>query len=166
MSHYNQQGYGFSGYGTTHANESSAGFISGQSGAPYGRNKQTSKWLKFGLPALVLALIAGGVVVAVILTRKKSSDSDSSSSSGSGSSSGNAKNAAIFPTATNSQFSVPIYPSATNTALYTEPTFASSKASVWPSDSFAPSNPSVKSVRPDRPRLIAPRTSGPRSPSS
>ncbi|KAF7320126.1 Heparinase ii iii family protein [Mycena kentingensis (nom. inval.)] len=158
MSHYNynqNSGYGTANY-TNHANESSAGFISGgQSSAPYGQKKKTSKWLKFGLPALILVLIGGGVAAAVILTRKKSDD-EASSSSGSGSSAGSAKNAAILPTATNSQYMIPIYPSTTNTALYTEPTFSSSKTSLWPDDSFAPSSPNVLSVRPDRPRIIAP----------
>jgi hypothetical protein len=46
----------------------------------------------------------------------------------------------------------------TNTAAFTSPTFGASGNSAlsWPVDSFKPSNPSATSVRPDRPRIIAP----------
>ena len=46
----------------------------------------------------------------------------------------------------------------TNTAAYTTPTFhpSSNDALAWPDDPFKPANPQVTTVRPDRPRLIAP----------
>jgi hypothetical protein len=46
----------------------------------------------------------------------------------------------------------------TNTAAFTSPTILSSTKPglSWPQDSFQPTNPDVLTVRPDRPRLIAP----------
>lgn len=131
--------------------ESSVGFI-----APQARTKKrTSNWIKFGIPALLLVLIAGGVVGAIIATRKNKGSS-SAASSGTGTGSSNLDTDGIFATATNSEFMMPVYPSTTNTALFTTPTFLPNAASAWPSDSFAPANPSVLTVRSDRPRLIAP----------
>lgn len=60
-----------------------------------------------------------------------------------------------FPTATNSLFMVPIYPTETS-AAYSKPQFNDPAASGWPTDSFKPASPKPTSVRPDRPRLIAP----------
>lgn len=46
----------------------------------------------------------------------------------------------------------------TNTAAFTSPTFlaAADSSLAWPKDPFQPKKPTVLSVRPDRPRLIAP----------
>ncbi|CAK5267623.1 unnamed protein product [Mycena citricolor] len=122
--------------------------------------KRTSKWIKVGIPILVI-LIAVGVVVGILVSRHKSgsasSTSSSSSSSAAAAASASAKLAAgVLATATNSLFMIPVYPSSTNTASYTTPTF-NAAAAGWPADSFAPATPSVLSVRPDRPRLIAPK---------
>ncbi|KAJ7115947.1 chondroitin AC/alginate lyase [Mycena epipterygia] len=133
----------------------STGFIS-----PPKAQKRTSKWLKIGIPVAVL-VIAAAVVAGVVASRKKSSGSAASSGSSSAaaaaaSASASAKLAVgVFATATNSEYMIPIYPSTTNTAAYTSPTF-NSAVPGWPKDTFAPSSPSVLSVRPDRPRLIAP----------
>ncbi|KAJ7155401.1 chondroitin AC/alginate lyase [Mycena crocata] len=120
--------------------------------------KPTSKWIKFGIPVAVVVFV-GAIVGGILGSRKSASASGAASGASSSSavaSSASAKLAAgIFATATNSAYMIPIYPSATNTAAYSTPTFDSS-ATGWPSDTFAPSSPSVLSVRPDRPRLIAP----------
>ncbi|KAJ6509377.1 chondroitin AC/alginate lyase [Mycena vitilis] len=135
------------GSGGAYYNESSAGFIT-----PQRKKKGISNWIKIGIPVLIL-LIAGGVVGAILATRKKSS---SSSSAAGGSSSASKIGAGRFATATNSEFMMPIYPSTTDTADFTTPTFTSNNALAWPSDSFAPTSPDVLTIRPDRPRLIAP----------
>jgi len=44
----------------------------------------------------------------------------------------------------------------TNSALYAKPTFSTNSKAAWPSDTFSPGTPSATTVRPDRPRLIAP----------
>jgi hypothetical protein len=46
----------------------------------------------------------------------------------------------------------------TNTAAFTSPTFLPSSNSElsWPTDPFQPTSPDVLTVRPDRPRLLAP----------
>lgn len=44
----------------------------------------------------------------------------------------------------------------TNSALYGQPTFSTNAKVAWPSDTFSPGSPSATSVRPERPRLIAP----------
>ncbi|KAJ7169723.1 chondroitin AC/alginate lyase [Mycena filopes] len=147
-SHGGQQEYGSGG---AYSNSEQA-FIQPGQAWPQRQKKRTSKWIKIGIPVLVL-LIAAGVAVAVVLTRKKSS---SSSSASGGSSSGDKLASGRFATATNSEFMMPIYPSSTDTAAFGSPTFVANNALAWPSDSFAPTNPSVLSVRPDRPRLIAP----------
>ncbi|KAJ7606146.1 chondroitin AC/alginate lyase [Mycena polygramma] len=144
-----QQVYQNDGYAFTQ----STGYITPAQPAKRG----TSKWIKIGIPVAVLVIIAA-VVGGVVGSRKSSSSAATSAagSSAAASSQASAKLAAgIFATATNSLYMIPIYPSATNTAAYTSPTF-NSAAAGWPKDSFAPSSPSVLSVRPDRPRLIAP----------
>ncbi|KAJ7442257.1 chondroitin AC/alginate lyase [Mycena latifolia] len=116
--------------------------------------KRTSKWIKIGIPVVVV--IVAGAVVGGILGSRKSKSSSAATSSAAAAASASAKLAAgVFATATNSEYMIPVYPSTTNTAAYTTPTFDSSAAG-WPDDSFAPSSPDVLTVRPDRPRLIAP----------
>lgn len=44
----------------------------------------------------------------------------------------------------------------TNSALYGQPTFSTNSKFSWPSDTFSPASPAPTSVRPDRPRIIAP----------
>ena len=153
----------------------STGYIS-----PATPKKPVNKWIKIGIPIGIL-VIAGAVVAGVLASRHHSHNSSSSnSSSGSpaaASSALSAKNAVgIFPTGTDSEFMVPLYPSTvsfttfeiyfrclicstlqTNAAAFSSPTFnPSNSGSGWPQDSFSPSNPSPTSLRPDRPRLIAP----------
>ncbi|KAJ7252781.1 hypothetical protein B0H12DRAFT_1117835 [Mycena haematopus] len=120
--------------------------------------KRTSRWIKIGIPVAVLVIIAAAVVAAIVATHHKHSSSSSAAaaSSSSAAAAASAKAAAgLFATATNSQYLIPVYPSTTNTALYTTPT-VNSAAAAFPADPFAPATPSVLSVRPDRPRLIAP----------
>ncbi|KAH9969094.1 chondroitin AC/alginate lyase [Russula dissimulans] len=137
---------------------SSTGFV-----APQSPKKSLSRWIKLGVPVGIL-VVAGAVVGAVLATHHNHS---SSSSSGPKSSSGNpaaassaisAKNAiGIFPTATNTEFTVPVYPSTTNAAFQTGAFNPAATGLAWPSDTFTPSNPAPTSLRPDRPRLIAPK---------
>ncbi|KAJ7492779.1 chondroitin AC/alginate lyase [Mycena latifolia] len=145
--HYDNLNSGHQVYGSGGAyyNESSAGFITPQRH----NKKRTSNWIKFGIPVLLL-IIAGGVVGAILATRKKGNSSTAAASA-------SAKlEVGRFATATNSEYMMPIYPSTTNTAAFSSPTFVSTDTVAWPSDSFAPSSPDVLTVRPDRPRLVAP----------
>ncbi|THH14362.1 hypothetical protein EW146_g5957 [Bondarzewia mesenterica] len=141
----------------------STGYIS-----PPQPKKRISNWVKIGVPVLVLVII-GAVLGGVLGSRSSNNKSSSSSSGGSSapqvtgeaaaSAAASAKNAiGRFATSTNSEFMMPVYPSTTDSAAFTSPTFnpSSNAAFAWPSDSFKPSNPSPTSVRPDRPRLIAP----------
>ncbi|KAH9857983.1 chondroitin AC/alginate lyase [Lenzites betulinus] len=128
------------------------------------------KWIWIGVPvaiAVILAAVLGGVLGS--RAHKNNNDSSSSGAAADSGPSPTGEAAAsqaasikeavgLFPTATNSQYLLPLYPSTTNTAAYTTPTFhASNNASLaWPKDSFQPANPAPTSVRPDRPRLIAP----------
>lgn len=140
--------------GDPYYNESS-GFIT-----PSPAKKTTSNWIKFGIPVAIIVIV-GAVVGGVVGSR---SGHSGSSSKGSGKAAGNAESSAAsvksqlgrFATATNSDYLMPVYPSTTNTAAFTTPTIVSSVALSWPQDPFQPSNPSVLSVRTDRPRLIAP----------
>ncbi|KAF9479718.1 hypothetical protein BDN70DRAFT_878475 [Pholiota conissans] len=156
--------YQTSPYGTNDPNyHESAGYI-----APLPRKKPLSKWIKIGVPVLIVVIIAavvGGVVGSRNSNSKDASTSSSGSSSGSAgdtaaaSSAISAKSAVgRFATATDSEFMVPIYPSTTNTGVFTTPTFVSSSDAKisWPADPFQPSSPSPTKVRTDRPRLIAP----------
>ncbi|KAE9406062.1 hypothetical protein BT96DRAFT_915564 [Gymnopus androsaceus JB14] len=132
------------------------------------RGKPTSKWIKFGIPIAILVIIA--IVVGAVVGTKKNKTSSSSSpaaqSSAAAAASSSSANAAIeelatgkFAAATNSLYMVPIFPQVTDTSVFVSPTFASSaKASLtWPTDTFSAPTPAVTSVRPDRPRLIAPQ---------
>jgi hypothetical protein len=148
------------GSGDPYYNESS-GFIT-----PHPpRKKGVSNWIKVGIPLLVIIII-GAVVGGVVGSRKSHNDSSSSSSGGSSASAAAAASSAAsaklavgrFAVSTDSEFMVPVYPATTNTAAFTTPTFVSSTNAqvAWPQDPFAPTSPSVTTVRQDRPRLIAP----------
>ncbi|KAJ2930733.1 hypothetical protein H1R20_g6367, partial [Candolleomyces eurysporus] len=146
--------------------ESATGFINPQGQAVPPKKRGLSPWIKFGIPVALVVIVAA-VVGGVLGSRKSSSSSSSGSNSGKATGDEVPSNAPVatatnvlaagrFATATDSKYMVPIYPSATNTALFAAPTIAAG-ASTWPSDSFAPANPSPLEVRPDRPRLIAPK---------
>ncbi|KAJ6618886.1 chondroitin AC/alginate lyase [Mycena sp. CBHHK59/15] len=148
-------------YSDPQHNESSGGFIT-----PATRKKRTSNWIKFGIPVLIV-VIAAAVVGGVVGSRKKNSSSSLASSpaasaasaSAAASSAASAKLAlGRFATATNTEFMMPIYPSTTDSAAFGTPTFiATTDAKTsWPADPFQPKSPDVLTVRPDRPRLIAP----------
>ena len=85
-----------------------------QSSAP--RKKSISKWILFGIPALIIVVIAG-IVGGVLGSRKNTNRSssgakESSGVPGSASSAVSAKLAiGRFATATDSEFMVPLYPS-------------------------------------------------------
>jgi hypothetical protein len=101
-------------YGTSnsHYTESQSGFIT-----PHPPPKKPiSNWIKFGIPALIILIIAG--VVGGIVGSRKAHSSSSSSSGGSAGSAASASSAASaklaigrFASATDSQFMVPVYPS-------------------------------------------------------
>ncbi|KAF7309798.1 hypothetical protein MIND_00351700 [Mycena indigotica] len=143
-------GHQFYGQDANPSYYQSTGFIT-----PAKPIKRTNNWKKFGIP--VALLVVAGVVVGVVLGLRhhnQTSSASGSSSSSSGSAAGSAGGRAVLATGTNTWF-LPEYPSTTNTAAYTTPTLNAALSS-WPTDPFAPSSPSVLSVRPDRPRLIAP----------
>ncbi|KIK56064.1 hypothetical protein GYMLUDRAFT_248066 [Collybiopsis luxurians FD-317 M1] len=130
------------------------------------RTRGVSNWIKFGVPVAILVII-GVVVGAVVGTRhSKDSTSPEAKASASAAASSASVNSALnalatgkFATATNSLYMMPIYPQVTDTSVFVSPTFASTaKASLtWPSETFTPAAPAATSVRPDRPRLIAPQ---------
>ncbi|KAH9924626.1 uncharacterized protein BXZ73DRAFT_91218 [Epithele typhae] len=130
-----------------------------------------NKCLWIGLPAAVVAIVVA-VVVGVVVSRNHKSESSNSASPNSASPSGStltgepaASQAAsikqdigLFPTGTDSQYLLPLYPSTTNSAAFSSPTFnpSNNAAFSWPEDPFKPAKPQVTTVRPDRPRLLAP----------
>lgn len=82
----------------------------------------TSKWLKYGLPSLLLLIVAGAV--AGIVIHKHSSDSSTSSSGGSnGTSSGgggggtSAGDLGVFYTATDA-YGQPVYPTTVRSSMH------------------------------------------------
>ncbi|KAH7067840.1 chondroitin AC/alginate lyase [Auriculariales sp. MPI-PUGE-AT-0066] len=150
---------------------------SSRAAAHFERNKKgTSKWIKIGIPVLLL-VIAAAVVAGVLVSRNKNKNSDNTTSSSSGSngsngSSSGANPSAGTPTGSGSSagdgrffsgvdaFFNPIYPKDDNPTLFAAPSFSSSGSSTdaaWGKDSFTPASPSVTGVRPDRPRIIAPK---------
>ncbi|GJE85790.1 hypothetical protein PsYK624_018690 [Phanerochaete sordida] len=150
------------GSGDPYYNESS-GYIT-----PMPLKKKTSLWLKIGIPVAICVIVAA-VVGGVVGSRHHSSSSSVAGGAAAGGSSGDQAAAAssaasvknaigVFATGTDSQYLLPLYPSTTNTAAFTTPTFhpTSDNALSWPDDPFQPSSPAPTSVRPDRPRLIAP----------
>ncbi len=134
--------------------------------------------------AIVVAVVVGAVVGSKHSSSKtasasgSASDSSPSGQAAAASSAASVKNAiGIYPTGTDSQYLLPLYPSTvsflylnrgrvlnilttnqTNAAAFTSPTFhpTTDASLAWPQDPFQPSNPSPTSLRPDRPRLIAP----------
>jgi hypothetical protein len=166
---YGNQAQSPYGSGDPYYNESS-GYIT-----PQPAKKGANKWIKIGIPVLILAIIAAVVGGIVGSHEHKSSTSGSSAAAASAAASAK-QELGVFATATNSFYMVPIYPSTvsrlvalllamflmrgrqTNTAAFTTPTFSPSTnaSKAWPSDPFQPSSPSPTNVRTDRPRLIAP----------
>ncbi|KAL6310162.1 chondroitin AC/alginate lyase [Sparassis latifolia] len=150
------------GSGDPYYNESS-GFIT-----PQPKSKRSlSNWIKFGVPVLI-AVIVAAVLGGVLGSRAHHNSSKSSAAAASSASPSGAAAASqaasiqaaigVFPTATASLYMLPVYPSTTNTAAFTTPTFNSAAGSNvgWPSDPFQPASPAPTSLRPDRPRIIAP----------
>jgi hypothetical protein len=138
------------GSGDPYYNQSS-GYIA--SGPP---KKGASGWIKVGIPVAILVIAAA--VVGGVLGSHHSKNSSSSSSANPSSIVSVKNSVGRFATATDTDYFMPVYPSTTNTAVYVEPTFIPTTDTkiAWPQDPFQPSNPSPTSVRPDRPRLIAP----------
>ncbi|KAG8942649.1 hypothetical protein FRC00_011707, partial [Tulasnella sp. 408] len=127
------------------------------------RQGSSRKWLTIGVP-IALVIVAGAVVGGVLGSRagKKSSSGSSSSSDGVNGADGLESvktDVGMFATATNSH-TVPVYPSTTNVAAFGTPTFIAKAGDnpdlTWNKDSFQPAAPAPTTVRPDRPRLIAP----------
>ncbi|RDB28830.1 hypothetical protein Hypma_015698 [Hypsizygus marmoreus] len=145
------------GSGDPYYNESS-GFIT-----PHPAKKRTSNWIKIGVPVLILVIV-GAVVGGVLGSRSSKSDNKGTTAASSSSEAAASSAASVkleigrFATATNSAYMMPVYPSTTNTAAFTTPTFSTTAnaALAWPKDPFQPKKPDILTVRPDRPRLIAP----------
>ncbi|KAF9270054.1 hypothetical protein L218DRAFT_849595 [Marasmius fiardii PR-910] len=160
---YSSNGYNNSDYGSTNPYGSGDPYYNQSTGyiTPAPAKKGSNPWVKFGIPVGILIVIGAvvGIVVGIKSHNSSASSSGSKSAEAAASSAASAKLAlGRFATATNSEFMVPVYPSTTNTAAFTQPTFqqSSNKALAWPDDPFQPSNPDPLTVRPDRPRLIAP----------
>jgi hypothetical protein len=136
--------------GDPYYNESS-GYIT-----PAPIKKRTSNWIKFGIPVAII-IIVGAVVGGIFGSKAKKNGGGSGGGAAAESSAASIKaQVGRYATSTNS-YMRPVYPSTTNTAAFTEPSFLSNtNALSWPEDPFKPANPDVLTVRPDRPRLIAP----------
>ena len=105
------------GSGDPYYNESS-GYIT-----PMPIKKARSNWIKFGIPAAVVAIIVAAVVGGVVGSRHHSSSQNASASGNqakgtspgdqqAASSAAAVKNAiGVFPTGTDSQYLLPLYPS-------------------------------------------------------
>ncbi|KAI0639610.1 chondroitin AC/alginate lyase [Trametes polyzona] len=148
-----------------------ADYANETSGLTTSRPKSSGrKWIWIGVPvavAVILAAVLGGVLGSRAHKNDKNNSASGAAADSGPSPTGEAaasqaasikEAVGLFPTATDSQYLLPLYPSTTNTAAFTTPTFHESNnaALAWPKDSFQPSNPKPTSVRPDRPRLIAP----------
>jgi hypothetical protein len=143
------------GSGDPYYNKSS-GYIA--SGPP---KQQRNNWVRIGIPILILVIV--GAVVGGVVGSRASKKNNGGSSGGSNSDGGNGDGSnpvinglARLPSSTDPVYGMPIYPSSTNSALYGQPTISTNAKLSWPSDNFNPSAPSPTSVRPDRPRIIAP----------
>ncbi|EJD54513.1 hypothetical protein AURDEDRAFT_110122 [Auricularia subglabra TFB-10046 SS5] len=126
--------------------------------------KRKSAWVRIGIPIALLLVIAAVVVgVVVALRNKKDKNSDGSSggsgngSGGNGGNGGPNANVGTFATSTDAYF-LPVYPTQANPQLYVAPAFApsASATAAWPAETFKPATPDPKTVRDDRPRLLAP----------
>lgn len=143
---------------------SGEGFYGESSGflPPTSRKKRTSPWIKFGIPLLII--IAAGAILGGIFGSRASHKnggtdntlSNPSDPAAASSAVANKQKIGVFPTGTDS-YGLPIYPTSGNNAAYVQPTFVSSASGAWPTETFTPSSPQPTSVRPDRPRLIAPK---------
>jgi hypothetical protein len=91
------------GSGDPYYNESS-GYIT-----PQNTKKGPSKWIKFGVPFLILAII-GGVVGGVLGSRNHKGSPAAASAAAASSAASVKQEIGIFATATNSFYQVPIYP--------------------------------------------------------
>lgn len=101
-------------------NESSYPFLAQGANDKEMKKKSTSKWIKFGVPLLIVAIIVAVVVGAVVGTHKSAKNRNSSSNASGGSSSDAASASSAvsaklaigrFAIATDSEFMVPVYPS-------------------------------------------------------
>jgi hypothetical protein len=109
---------------------------------PQKPKKGISKWIKFGVPALILVIVAV-VVGAVVGTRN---NNNNSKSGGSGSSNGDPaaaesslvdqKNLGRFPTATDSEYFVPLYPSTVCSFFLSPPHELSAELAPLASDQY------------------------------
>jgi hypothetical protein len=119
--------------------------------------KRTSNWIKFGIPVAII-IIVGAVVGSIFGSKAKKNAGGGSGGGAAAESSAASIKAQVgrYATGTNS-FMRPVYPSTTNTAAFTTPTFVPNVNAIsWPEDPFKPASPDKLTVRPDRPRLIAP----------
>ncbi|KAH7104948.1 chondroitin AC/alginate lyase [Auriculariales sp. MPI-PUGE-AT-0066] len=151
----------------------------GENNPPYGSatgapaRKGTSPWVKFGIPIAILIVLGAvlGGVLGTQLNKNNKASSNSSNGNGSGSNSGGSNSngggsnsgggtttAGYFPVSTNAYF-LPVYPTQDNAKAYVAPTFtpAASASAAWPTETFAPASPQATNLRPDRPRIIAPK---------
>jgi hypothetical protein len=85
------------------------------SGRTPGRKQPISKWIKLGIPLLIVAAIVAIVVGVVVGARKNTNSSGAPGSNGVPGSASSAVSAKLaigrFATATDSEFLVPLYPS-------------------------------------------------------
>jgi len=98
------------GTGDSRYTESQSGFITPHPPP----KKRTSNWIKFGIPALIIIIIAG-VVGGVLGSRKSKENRNSSGSTGSDAAASSAASVKLgagrFAVSTDAQFMVPVYPS-------------------------------------------------------
>ncbi|KAH9836964.1 chondroitin AC/alginate lyase [Rhodofomes roseus] len=147
------------GSGDPYYNESSGYIAPPQAGAKKGG---VSNWVKFGVPIAIIVIVAA-VVGGVLGSKAHNNGSASSAAAVTGaaaaSSAASAKeDVGVFATGTNSLYMLPLYPSTTNSAAFSTPTFQAQASGLsWPTETFTPSSPAPTSVRPDRPRIIAPK---------
>jgi len=156
---------------TNNPYNSGAGFYGESSGflpPPQSRKRGTSPWIKFGIPVLII--VAAGAIVGGILGSRAHKNSSSTNNTLSNPNDPGAASAAAankqkigaFAVSTDS-YGLPVYPTGTSdAAAYVAPTFVSGASGAWPTETWTPpspqpSTPSANSIRPDRPRLIAPK---------
>ncbi|OAV89074.1 hypothetical protein PTTG_09965 [Puccinia triticina 1-1 BBBD Race 1] len=118
--------------------------------------QRTKPWVKFGLPALLIAILLAVVLGAVLGSRHSSKDGGlpaSIASAGAGLSAGKDTNHVLF--SGYNAYGVPQYPSSASQLFNTPPTFSTSANLAWGTDPNPPDK-SGSSVRQDHPRLFAP----------